>query len=265
MTEEQTVTATETTAVETEDALQSKQSSQEEQNLFAQKDLEQLTLSMEEMLEAGVHFGHPKARRHPKMNDFIFTTRNNISIIDLEKTVSLFAQALDFLEDVQRSNKQILFVATKKQTQPFVKALAEYTNNPYVIDRWLGGTLTNFKNIRSRVRYMLQLADHFSKDDLGRYTKLERLKKQEELEKLQRRMGGIQDMENLPGAVFVTDLLSDHLAVKEARKLKIPIVALADSNVNPEDADYPIPANDDALSSLEYMLAHVAKRLKNIM
>lgn len=231
-------------------------------NIFESKDLAKLELSMKDMLVAGVHFGHPKSRRHPKMRDYIFGTRNDINIIDLSKTVPLMESALAFLDEVRASGKKILFVGTKKQAQRFVVDVAVYTENPYVIERWLGGTLTNYENIRRRVKYMLQLGEMIDEGKLGKYTKLEQLKKREEYEKLQRRMGGIVSLEGMPGAVFVTDIKADHLAVKEAKRLGIPVVGLADSNVNPEGVDYPIPANDDALSALEYMMALVAKKLK---
>ncbi len=255
---------------EVKKAKESKEATKEEKkivpvkkNIFKEYDYDKLELSMEKMLKNGVHFGHTKANCHPKMKDFIFTTRNNINIIDLSLSMSLMKEALSFLEKVNSSNKKILFVATKKQAEKFVKQIAEYTENPYVIDRWLGGTLTNFRNIRKRVKYMSQLNDHFEKGELSRYTKLEQLKKSEELEKLKKRMGGIEKMAELPGVVFVTDINADKIAVREAKTLGIPVIAFADTNSNPEDVDYPIPANDDALSSLEYILANVAKTLTN--
>ncbi len=232
-------------------------------NIFEDYDYDSLELSMERMLKNGVHFGHTKSKCHPKMKDFVFATRNNVNIIDLSLSLELFKEALAFLEKLSASNKKILFVATKRQAERYVKQIAEYTDNPYVIDRWLGGTLTNFKNIRKRVKYMTQLDSHFEKGELSRYTKLERLKKSEELEKLKKRMGGIEKMVTLPGAVFVTDINADKIAIKEAKTLGIPVIAFADTNTNPEEADYPIPANDDALLSLEYIFANVAKVLKN--
>ncbi len=231
-------------------------------NMFKEIDFEKLELSMESMLAAGVHFGHPKSRRNPKMNDFIFTTRSNINIIDLSKTLPLFKTALEFMQEVNGKGKQILFVGTKKQSQSFVIDIAEMTENPYVVERWLGGTLTNFSSIRKRSKYMVELRTMFEKDEMGKYTKLERLKKQEELDKLTRRMGGIEKMSGLPGAVFVTDIKADHLAVREAKQLGIPVIGISDTNVNPEYVDYPIPANDDALASLKYIFSHIAKSLK---
>ncbi len=232
-------------------------------NIFEEYDYDKLELSMEKMLKNGVHFGHTKSKCHPKMKDFVFTTRNNINIIDLSLSLELLKETLSFLEKISASNKKILFVATKKQAERYAKQIAEYTDNPYVIDRWLGGTLTNFKNIRKRVKYMAQLDSHFEKGELSRYTKLEQLKKSEELEKLKKRMGGIEKMVTLPAVVFVTDINADKIAIREAQALGIPVVAFADTNTNPEEVDYPIPANDDALLSLEYIFANVAKVLKN--
>ncbi len=235
----------------------------EKKNIFREYDYDKLELSMEKMLKSGVHFGHTKAKCHPKMKDFIFTTRNNVNILDLSVSLSSLKEALLFIEKVKESRKKILFVATKKQAERFVQQIAEYTENPYVIDRWLGGTLTNFKNIRKRVKYMSQLNEHFEKGELSRYTKLEQLKKKEELEKLKRRMGGIEKMITLPGAVFITDINADRIAVREAKALGIPVIGFADTNANPEEVDYPIFANDDALSSLEYIFANVSKTITN--
>jgi len=231
-------------------------------NVFEDYDCDNLELTMPTLLKAGVHFGHQKSRKNPKMSDFIYTTRNNINIIDLAKTVDLAKEALDFLASVKKSGKQILFVGTKKQARNLVVDVAEYTGNPFVVDRWLGGTFTNFKNIRSRARYMLRLQDQIAKGDVKKYTKLEQMKKIEEAEKLQKRMGGIAEMKELPGAIFVTDVEADKLAVREANIVGVPVVALVDTNVNPEGITYPIPANDDALSSLTLMLAYVCKTLR---
>lgn len=231
-------------------------------NIFADFDFDSLELTMPALLKVGSHFGHQKARRNPKMNQFIYTTRNNINIINLAKTVELMKESLDFLTKIKESGKQILFIGTKKQAQSLVVDLAEMTKNPYVIERWLGGTFTNFGNIRKRVRYMTSLKTQIETGELKKYTKFEQTKKKEEYEKLDRRMGGLADMQDMPGAIFVTDLEADKLAVKEAQKMNVPVVAIADTNVDPELADYLIPANDDAVSSLKFILAHVCKTLK---
>ncbi len=188
-------------------------------NVFADFDFDSLELTMPTLLRAGAHFGHQKSRRNPKMSPFIYTTRNNINIIDLAKTVELMKESLDFLAKVKESGKQIVFIGTKKQAQPLVVAVAEMTKNPYVIERWLGGTFTNFSNLRKRVRYMTSLKVQMETGELKKYTKFEQAKKKEEFEKLDRRMGGLTDMRDLPGAIFVTDVEADKLAIKEAKKV----------------------------------------------
>lgn len=231
-------------------------------NVFEEYDYNSLELTMPALLKAGVHFGHQKSRRNPRMDQYIYTTRNNINIIDLAKTVDLTKEALDFLVSVKKSGKKILFVGTKKQTRDLVIDIAEYTDNPFVVERWLGGTFTNFRNIRTRTRYMTRLKSQIEKGDLKKYTKFEQMKKIEEAEKLDRRMGGIEEMKDLPGALFVTDVEADKIAVREANNVGIPVVALVDTNINPEGITHPIPANDDAVSSLTMMLAHVCKVLR---
>lgn len=231
-------------------------------NIFADFDFDALELTMPALLKVGSHFGHQKSRRNPKMSPFIYTTRNNINIIDLAKTVELMKESLDFLAKVKDSGKQILFIGTKKQAQPLVIALAEMTKNPYVVERWLGGTFTNFANIQKRVRYMASLKTQIESGELKKYTKFEQSKKKEEFEKLDRRMGGLTDMQGIPGAIFVTDVEADKLAIKEAQRLNVPVVAITDTNVDPDEVNYLIPANDDAVSSLKFILAHVCKILK---
>ncbi len=239
-----------------------KVASKKRKNIFEDYNCDDMELTMPALLKAGVHFGHQKARKNPKMNQYIYTTRNNINIIDLAKTVDLTKEAVDFLASVKKSGKKILFVGTKKQTHNLVVDIAEYTDNPFVVERWLGGTFTNFRNIRTRTRYMTRLKGQIEKGDLKKYTKLEQMKKMEEAEKLDRRMGGIENMKDLPGALFVTDVEADKIAVREANNVGIPVVAFVDTNVNPEGVTYPIPANDDAISSLTIMLAHICKALK---
>lgn len=225
-------------------------------------DFDKLELDMVSLLKAGAHFGHQKSRRNPKMNPFIYTTRNGVNIIDLAKTVKFMKESLDFLTKIKKEGKKILFVGTKKQTQPIVVEVAKITGNPFVVERWLGGTFTNFPNIRRRAKYMSRLGEQIESGDLKKYTKFEQAQKREEFEKLNRRMGGIIDMQELPGAIFVTDMNSDKIAIKEANTKNVPVVAIADTNVDPTKADYIIPANDDAISSLKFVLAHVCKTLK---
>lgn len=231
-------------------------------NIFAAYDFDGLELTMPALLKSGVHFGHQKARRNPKMRPYIFTTRNNISIIDLAQTTEMLQKALDFMAGLHKSGKQILFVGTKKQARTVVMDAATYTGNPFVVDRWLGGTFTNFVNIRRRVRHMVRLEEMIKNGDLKKYTKFEQMKKIEEAEKMRQRMGGIDHMRDLPAAVFITDMDADRIAVREAVAVGIPIVAIVDTNVNPDDVAFPIPANDDAVSSLTTILAHVCKALR---
>lgn len=231
-------------------------------NIFESIDLGELELSMAALLKAGVHFGHQKSRRNPRMSEYIYTTRNNINIIDLAKTVERMNEALEFIASIKKSGKQILFVGTKRQAHDLVIDIAKYTGNPFVVERWLGGTFTNFGNIRRRTRYMTRLQEQIAKGEIKKYTKFEQMKKMEEADKLDRRMGGIADMRDLPGAIFVTDVEADKLAIREAVALNIPVIAIVDTNVNPEGVTYPIPANDDAISSLTVILAHVCKTLR---
>ena len=228
---------------------------------FEEADINQLELTLTTLLKSGAHFGHQKARRHPRMDEYIYGTRNGISIIDLEKTIVKLHEALEFLARVQREGKQILFVGTKKQSCDLVAAAARYCGMPYVVGRWLGGTFTNFENIKKRVKYLIKAEESFAKGEFRRYTKFEQMKKVEEIEKMERKMGGLKTMAELPGAVFVTDLKEDDLAVKEARRVGIPVIAIADTNVDPTVAHYPIPANDEAIFSLRFILAHVCKAL----
>jgi small subunit ribosomal protein S2 len=230
---------------------------------FADFDFSKTDISLENMLKNGVHFGHMKSRRHPKMDEYIYTTRNNINIIDLQKTLKKLEEAMAFLKSVQKEGKPVLFVGTKKQTRALVRSLAERLSMPYVVERWIGGTFTNFKVIRNRAKYLREAEEMIAKGEFKKYTKLEQLKKMEEIEKLEKRMGGIKDMAELPGAVFVADVKDSAIAVQEARKLNVPVAGIVDTNTDPSSIDYPIPANDDAISSLKFVLGCVGKALAN--
>ncbi len=220
-------------------------------------DLTKNKVSAQEMLKSGVHFGHSKSRKDPRMEKYIFTTKKGINIIDLQKTEEMLNNALDFVKKIRKEGKKILFVGTKKQSKFLVKAVAEKCEMPYVEERWLGGTFTNFSVIKKRAEYLRNSQDKMDKGEFDKYTKLEKLKKSEELEKLEKKMGGIKNMKELPGAVFIVDIKADSIALKEALKANIPIIALVDTNVNPEQVDYPIPANDDAVSSVKLILEYV--------
>lgn len=214
--------------------------------------------SLRALLEAGVHFGHQKKRWNPKMKNYIFTERNGIHIIDLQQTVPLLEQAHSFVADLTARGGRVLFVGTKKQGQEIIKAEAERSHQFYVNRRWLGGTLTNFVTIRNRLRYLKQLQGQAERGEIDFLPKQEAADKHKELEKLERTVGGMRDMGQLPGAVFIIDPKREHLAVHEARRLKIPTIAIVDTNCSPDGIDYVIPANDDAIRSIRLIVAGIA-------
>jgi small subunit ribosomal protein S2 len=229
------------------------------EDYFASFDFASLAVDMKAMLKSGVHFGHQKARKNPKMDEYVFGTKNGINIINLEKTVEKLEEACQFIDGIVSGGQEILFVGTKKQAKKLVESAAKACGMPYVVERWLGGTFTNFRNISGRTKFLRDGAEKMKRGEYGKYTKFEQMKIAEELEGLEQKMGGIKNMSKLPGAIFVTGVIEDNLAIQEARRKKIPIIALADTNVDPGLIDYPIPANEDAVSSLRLMLAYVAK------
>ncbi|EKE20032.1 MAG: Ribosomal protein S2 [uncultured bacterium] len=232
------------------------------ENYFVSLDASKIQQSLEEMMKAGVHFGHQKARRNPKMDEYIFTTRKGINILDLQKTDEKIREALEFIKSIKKSGKNILFVGTKIQAKDLVKDIAIALNMPYVCERWLGGTFTNFKVIRGRTRYLTDSEGMLARGEFKKYTKFEQMKKIEELEKMEKRMGGIKNMTDLPGAIFAASIKEDSLAITEAKKMGIPVIAIADTNVDPSIVDFPIPANDDAISSLRLILAYTYKAIQ---
>jgi small subunit ribosomal protein S2 len=237
----------------------SKKQAKSSDDYFADFDFSSLKNDMSMMLKAGVHFGHQKSRRNPKMAEYIFGTRNGVNIIDLQKTSEKLEAASKFIEKAVSEGQEILFVGTKKQAKKLIESGAKRCGSPYVIDRWLGGTFTNFSAISARTRFLRDGEEKFKKGEYDKYTKFEQMKMAEELEKLERRMGGIKNMTKLPGVIFVTGVIEDDLAIKEAIKKNIPIVGLVDTNVDPGRIDYPIPANEDAVSSLRLMIGYVVK------
>jgi len=214
---------------------------------------------MKELLEAGVHFGHQTKRWNPKMKEFIFGQRNGIYIIDLQKTIKIFKEALQFVKGIAESDRQILFVGTKKQAQDIIRETASRCECSYVNQRWLGGLLTNFRVVRGSVEKLVEL-DEMKED--GRWDLLSK-KDQSKMEKLHKKLsknlGGIKNMTDLPGAMFVIDSAKEEIALVEAQKLGIPIVAVVDTNGNPENIDYPIPGNDDAVRAIELFTSKVAE------
>jgi len=213
---------------------------------------------MKQLLEAGVHFGHQTRRWNPKMRPFIFTERNGIHIIDLQQTVTRLEEAINFVRDVVASGGDVLIVGTKKQARDTVEAEAKRCGMPYVNTRWLGGTLTNFRTIQQRIRYLKELEAAMERGDFARRPKKEQLKIQEEIERLNRYFGGIKNMERLPAAVFIIDTVKEAIAVHECERLGIPIVALVDTNCDPDPITYPIPSNDDAIRAIKLILGKIA-------
>jgi small subunit ribosomal protein S2 len=215
--------------------------------------------TMKALLEAGVHFGHQTKRWNPKMKQYIFTDRNGIHIIDLNQTVPLLQHAHEFVADLTARGGRVLFVGTKKQAQEVVAREAERSGQFYVNRRWLGGTLTNFVTIRARLRYLKQLQSQAASGELDLLPKKEAAGKLQELERLERTLGGMRDMTQLPGALFIVDPKREHLAIEEARRLKIPIIAITDTNCDPDDVDLVIPGNDDAIRSVRLISAGIAE------
>lgn len=232
-------------------------------DVFSGVDFSKLEIKIEDMFKSGVHFGHHKSRKEPKMNEFIFATKNNISIIDLEKTKEKLEVALEFISKMVSENKEILLIGTKKQAKKIIEAAAKECGMPFVTERWLGGTFTNFSVMSGRTRFLREGQEKMKNGEYAKYTKFEQMKIAEELERLERKMGGIKNMLKMPGAIFVTSVIEDNLAVKEAKNRNIPIIAITDTNVNPRDIDYPIPANEDAVSSIKLLLAYVVKAVKD--
>ena len=215
-------------------------------------------ISMKQLLEAGGHFGHQTRRWNPKMAEYIFTERNGIYIIDLQKTVKKVEEAYMFVRQLAEDGKDILFVGTKKQAMDAVKEEALRCGMYYINARWLGGMLTNFKTIKTRIRRLEQLRKMEEDGTFDLLPKKEVIKLNHEVEKLEKYLGGIKDMRNLPGAIFVVDTKKEHNAIAEARKLGIPIVAIVDTNCDPDEVDYIIPGNDDAIRAVKLMASTVA-------
>jgi len=217
------------------------------------------TVSMKQLLESGVHFGHQTRRWNPKMSKYIFGQRNGIYIIDLKKTVRLLKEACRFTRDLAASGGTILFVGTKKQAQDTVKEEAKRCGMYYVNNRWLGGMLTNYNTLRKSILKMKDYEYQLSDETLGqRRNKKERMMMNKDLEKLEKNLTGIREMDELPSALFVTDTRKDRIAVLEARRLGIPVIAIVDTNCDPDDIDYVIPGNDDAIRAVRLMTSRIA-------
>jgi len=219
-------------------------------------------VTIEELLKSGAHFGHLTSRWNPRMEKYIFMERNNIHIIDLMQTQVLLDQAAEAAKRFARRGKKILFAGTKKQAQDIVREHAEDCGMPHMVDRWLGGTMTNFQTIRKSIRRMEEIERMERDGTLDKLKKKEKLLRLREHEKLEDTLGGIRDMGNLPGAIYIVDVKREEIAVSEARNLGIPIIAMADTNGNPKNVDYPIPVNDDALSSIELVTSTITDAIE---
>jgi small subunit ribosomal protein S2 len=213
---------------------------------------------MKTLLEAGVHFGHQTRRWDPRMRRFIFTERNGIHILDLQQTVTKLQDAYNFARDITASGGKFLFVGTKKQAQEAIQQEAERCGQYYVNHRWPGGMLTNFQTIQHRIDYLVRLEDRKVKGEFDYMTKKEQTRIEDELDKLQRMLGGVREMTELPQALFIIDPHKEQIAVLEALRLEIPIVALVDTNCNPDQVDYPVPANDDAIRAVKLLAGKIA-------
>lgn len=222
-----------------------------------------VSVDIKALLEAGVHFGHKTSRWHPKMAPYIHSKRQDNHIIDLNKTVEGLEVALPFLTKVAATGKPILFVATKKHTKDAVKAAAIELKQPYMVNRWLGGTLTNTATVSAQIKKLKDLEKKMASGELEKkYNKLEIQRFQEEIDELELKYGGIKDLNGKPGAVFIIDVLGDINAIKEAKTIGVPVVAVVDTNADPTLVDYVIPANDDAIKGIDLLLDYVGQAIK---
>ena len=216
------------------------------------------TATIKELLEAGAHFGHQTSRWHPAMKKYVFTKRNGIHIIDLEQTAAMLAKACEFIRQVAAEGGTILFVGTKKQAQETIEEEAKRCGMFYVNQRWLGGVLTNFATIQARIDYLVRLEDQKARGDFERLPKKEAQKLEEGILRLNRLMGGFKEMTSLPNALFIVDPVKERIALAEAKRVGIPVVAIVDTNCNPNEIDHPIPANDDAIRAVKLICSKIA-------
>ena len=216
------------------------------------------TVTIKELLEAGAHFGHQTSRWHPAMKKYVFTKREGIHIIDLEQTATMLAKACEFAKQVASEGGVILFVGTKKQAQEAIEQEAKRCGMYYVNQRWLGGVLTNFATIQARIDQLVRLEDQKSRGDFERLPKKEAQKLGEGILRLNRQMGGFKEMTSLPNALFIVDPIKEKIALAEARRMGIPVIAIVDTNCNPKEIDHPIPANDDAIKAIKLVCSKIA-------
>ena len=235
----------------------------EADQITKEKKKKDFNIKLEDMMGAGLQFGHRTSRAHPKMRQFLQGVRNNVHIIDIEKTAEKLKQTLAFIQELISDNKIILFIGTKVQVKDLVEEIASACKMPYVTDRWLGGTFTNFEIIKKRIEYFKDLQKKKEDGELEKYTKKEKAKIEREIAGLARRFEGMRDLTKFPDAIFVIDMKKDALAIKEARQKNIKVIAIADTDVDPNLADSFIPANDDAISSVTYILEKVKEVILN--
>jgi len=216
------------------------------------------TVNIKELLEAGAHFGHQTSRWHPRMKKYIFTKRNGIHIIDLEQTAARLERACAFIKEKVADGGKVLFVGTKKQAQSIVEEEAKRCGMYFINQRWIGGVLTNFTTIQGRIDHLVRLEDQQARGDFARLPKKEAMKLNKEIERLNRNLGGFKEMTSLPDIIFIIDPSKEGIALAEARRVSIPVVAIVDTNCNPDDIDYPIPANDDAIRAIKLITSRIA-------
>lgn len=221
-----------------------------------------MNISLKEMAENAVHFGHVSHKWNPKMKSYLYGKRHGIHIFDLRQTAEHLVAALDFLANAARANKTILFVGTKQQSHDMLHQIKDETQCPIVTDKWIPGLLTNFKTIKKRIDYFKDLKRQDANGELDKYTKKEKTKLQKKIQDLSSTLSGVEDMRETPDVLVVTDIVRDKIAVNEARRLKIPVVGIVDSNADPDTVDYAIPANDDAVKSLTYILTLMKDAIK---
>ena len=215
-----------------------------------------------DLLKAGAHFGHKTSRWHPKMAPYIHGVRGDVHVIDLIQTAKMLDKALEVVEKAASSGKQVLLVGTKRQAQDPIRKIAKEHNQPYVVERWLGGMMTNWNTMSARIKKLKKLEEQMLNGELeAKYNKLEVQRFQEEIDHLNHVFGGVKEMKGYPGLVFVVDVNREETAINEARKLGIPIIAIVDTNVNPSNIDFPIPANDDAIKTIEFILEKIGNSL----
>lgn len=206
-----------------------------------------------DLLKAGIHFGHQKSRWHPKMEPYIYGVRGGIHIIDLEKTLEMLETALDYAKNLAAEGKVILFVGTKRQTRDLIKSAADACGMPYLVERWIGGLLTNFEEVKRRLRKYHNMHEQVKTGEVEKYTKKEQVKFKKDLEKMDRYLIGLSNLEKMPDAIYIADMRTEKTALAETSRKHVPVIGICDTNVDPHDADYPIPANDDAVNSIKIM------------